>query len=344
MQFESIKKETVILNPQKGMARRTIPSEIRIDPLTGRTARICHFMALEWEKPDFDAMVAGTETWCSFCEEKVLTVTPCFPPELIPEGRLQKSDMVIFPNIAPYDSIGAVATFGSRHYIPMTDFTVDHMAAAFGFAVDFFRRIADTGHPESVYHIVNWNYMPPAGSSLIHPHLQVFSTSTAPNLMRQENDASRGYQNQNGTVYWEDLVAAERATGDRYLGRIGRTHWMTAFAPMGVAGDVLAVVEGACCTLDLTPEDLSDLSVGLVRLMAEYDKMGIYSFNMNFFTAAKGDDHFRFHLLFSPRTFFNQQLGTPDIGALRNLFNETLCMAYPEEINAQLKKGFESET
>lgn len=343
MQFESIKKETFMLNPQKEMARRNIPSEIRVDPLTGRTARICHFMELKWEKPDFDALVSGTETWCPFCEEKVLTVTPCFPAELIPEGRLQKADMVIFPNIAPYDSIGAVATFGSRHYIPMTDFTVDHMAAAFGFAIDFFRRIDAAGHPESVYHIVNWNYMPPAGSSLIHPHLQVFSTSTAPNLMRQEIDASREYRDRHRTAYWDDLVAAERATGDRYLGQIGRTHWMTAFAPMGVAGDVLAVVEDACCTLDLTTEDLSDLASGLSILMVEYDKMGIYSFNMNFFTAVWGDEHFRFHLLFSPRTFFNQQLGTPDIGALRNLFNETLCMDYPEEINAFLKKGFVSE-
>jgi UDPglucose--hexose-1-phosphate uridylyltransferase len=340
MKFEAIKKETVILNPQKEMAERRIPSEIRVDPLTGRTARICHFMQLQWEKPDFDALVAGTEAWCPFCGDKVLEVTPCFPKNLIAEGRMQKGDMVIFPNIAPYDSIGAVATFGARHYLPMTAFTPPHMAAAFGFALDFFRRVAATGHAESVYHIVNWNYMPPAGSSLIHPHLQVFSTSTAPNLMRQEIEASRDYKDMHGSTYWDDLVAEEKDFGKRYLGQLGRTHWLTAFAPVGVAGDVLAVVEDARCTLDLTDEDLMDMATGLAQLMVEYDKMGVYSFNMNFFTAAWGDDHFRFHLLFSPRTFFNQKLGTPDIGALRNLFNETLCMAYPEEINVLLKKGF----
>lgn len=340
MKFESIRKETLMLNPQKEMTQQRIPSEIRMDPLTGRTARICHFMQLQWDKPDFETLVAGTEAWCPFCEGKVHTVTPCFPKDLIPEGRLQKDDMVIFPNIAPYDSIGAVATFGSRHYIPMTDFKPAHMAAAFGFSLDFFRRVAAAGHPESVYHIVNWNYMPPAGSSLIHPHLQVFSTSTAPNLMRQEIDASKDYFETHGSTYWDDLVAAEKDRGERYLGRIGRSQWMTAYAPMGVAGDVLAVVEDARCTLDLTAEDLSDIATGLGRLMIEYDKMGIYSFNMNFFTAVWGDDHFRFHLLFSPRTFFNQQLGTPDIGALRNLFNETLCMAYPEEINELLKHSF----
>ena len=340
MKFESIKKETVILNTQKEMAVQRIPSEIRMDPLTGRTARICHFMKLHWEKPDFEALVAGTEAWCPFCGDKVLTVTPCFPKDLIPEGRLKKDDMVIFPNIAPYDSIGAVATFSSRHYIPMTDIRPEHIASAFGFALDFFRRIEATGHPESVYHLINWNYMPPAGSSLIHPHLQVFSTSSAPNLMRQELEASRDYQKQHGANYWDDLVAAEKQLKERYLGQIGRSHWMTAFAPMGVAGDVLAVLEEARGTLDLNEQDLLDLATGLVKVIAEYDRMGIYSFNMNFFTGAKTDDHFRFHLLFSPRTFFNQKLGTPDIGALRNLFNETLCMAFPEEIHKLLKHGF----
>ncbi len=340
MKFEVIRKETVMLNPQKEMAERRIPSEIRVDPLTGRTARICHFMKLEWEKPDFTSLVAGTDAWCPFCADKVLEVTPCFSDDLIPEGRMRREDMVIFPNIAPYDSIGAVATFGSRHYIPMTGFEPDQIAAAFGFVLEFFRRVAASGHPESVYHIVNWNYMPPAGSSLIHPHLQVFSTSSAPNLMRQEIEASQRYRDTHGTTYWDDLVAVERDSGERYLGRIGRTHWLTAFAPMGVAGDVMAVVEDARCTLDLTVDDLLDLANGLSKLMIAYDKMGIYSFNMNFFTAVWGDDHFRFHLLFSPRTFFNQQLGTPDIGALRNLFNETLCMAYPEEINGMLKNDF----
>jgi UDPglucose--hexose-1-phosphate uridylyltransferase len=340
MQFERIKKETIILNPQKAMAEQRIPSEIRMDPLTGRTARICHFMELHWEKPDFEALIAGTDAWCPFCGDKVLTVTPCFPKDLIPEGRMQKGDMVLFPNIAPYDSIGAVATFGPRHYIPMTAFQPEHIASVFGFALDFFRRIESTGHPESVYHIINWNYMPPAGSSLIHPHLQVFSSSSAPNLMGQELVASKTYLEQNGSIFWDDLVKAEKQSQERYLGQIGRSHWMTTFAPMGVAGDVLAVVEDARSMLDLNERDLSDLGTGLVKVITEYDRMGIYSFNMNFFTGAKTDDHFRFHLLFSPRTFFNQKLGTPDVGALRHLFNETLCMAFPEAINNLLKKGF----
>jgi UDPglucose--hexose-1-phosphate uridylyltransferase len=340
MEFVALEKETQVLNPQKEMAPRSIPSEIRIDPLTGRTARICHFMNLQWEKPDFEAMVAGTEKTCPFCPERVLDVTPAFPPDILPEGRMTSGDMVLFPNIAPYDALGAVATLGSRHFIPMTEISPKRLARGMALAQAFFRRIEEIGHPEGVYYIVNMNFMPPAGSSLIHPHLQVFASATAPNLMRQELEAARAYTADHGTNYWDDLVRSEMASGARFLGRVGRTAWMTAFAPMGVAGDVLAVTDGVRATLELTEADLDDIAKGLCRVMAAYDRMGIYSFNMNFFTGTTDQAHARFHLLFSPRTFFNQHLGTPDIGALRNLFNETLCMAFPEEINTMLKAEF----
>ena len=71
-----------------------------------------------------------------------------------------------------------------------------------------------------------------------------------------------------------------------------------------------------------------------------YDKMGIYNFNVSFFPGAAGDDFTHFHLVFSPRTYFNQALGTPDVAALRNLGNEGICMAFPEEINEMLKSEF----
>ncbi|MBW1698543.1 MAG: hypothetical protein JRH18_17850 [Deltaproteobacteria bacterium] len=341
MQFGVEQKETVILDPRHNMRRKVIASEIRTDPLTGRTARICHFMALQWQKPDFERLIAGTEKRCPFCPEHVLRVTPCFPEDLVPEGRMISGDMVLFPNIAPYDALSAVESMGERHFIPMTEFSADHIASAFRLAMTFFRNIHNRNHPESVYHLINWNYMPASGSSLIHPHLQVFVTSAAPNLMRQELNASKAYMDANGSNFWDDLLKREMEYGVRYLGQIGRTHWLSAYAPLGVAGDVLAVVEGVHSTLQLNEEDLQHLSEGLKRAMTAYDTMGIYSFNMNFFTGSTADAHMRFHLLFSPRTFFNEALGTPDVGALRNLYNESLCMAYPEEINTMIKPYFQ---
>ncbi len=340
MKFEVIQRETVMLNPKKDMAARRLVSEIRRDPLTGRTARICHFMPLKWQKPDFDRLVGGTETTCPFCPDRVHSVTPCFPKDIVAEGRLSLDDKVLFPNIAPYDSISAVATLGSRHFVPMTEIEPGQIADTFRLTLDFFRRLNRNAHPESLYHIVSWNYMPASGSSLIHPHLQVSATSTAPNLLREELAAARTYLNATGKNFWDELVEAETKDGRRMLGRIGRSTWLTAFAPMGVAGDVVAIVDSACSTLDLTDGDLADLADGLTRLMAAYDRIGIYNFNMCFFPGAQGDTHTRFHMVFSPRTFFNQALGTPDVAAPRHLFNESVCMAFPEEINQMLKADF----
>lgn len=342
MKFETFSRETVILDPSNEMARKVIPSEIRCDPLTGRTARICHFMALKWEKPDFEQLVGGTEQWCPFCPDKVLEVTPCFPQDIISEGRMVLDDKVLFPNIAPYDSLGAVATLGGIHYIPMTEIEPQRIADAFALAMKFFRRLHDIKHPESVYHLINWNYMPASGSSLIHPHLQVFATAFAPNLLREELTAARAYMQSNRTNYWDDYTATEIGNAERYLGRIGRINWFSAYAPMGVAGDIVAVFEDICSTLELTDDDLLDIAAGLTRAMKAYDKMGIYNFNMNFFPGAREDSFTRLHLVFSPRTFFNQALGTPDIGALRNLYNESLCMSFPEDINQTLKPEFQN--
>lgn len=341
MEFKAEHKQTLILSPDEDRTPREIPSEIRYDPLTGRTARICHFMELNWPKPDFEQLVAGTESYCPFCPDKVLKVTPFFPADLVPEGRVVDGEKVITPNIAPYDGLSCVAVMTGRHFIPMTEITPDLIYDNLALCQDFFRTVDKTGHPESVFHLINWNYMPPAGASLIHPHLQVFITGHAPNLMRYELEAGRAYKDNHGSNYFRDLVATEESSGERFLGRIGRTAWMMTYAPLGVAGDVMAVVEGAGATLELTDQDLQDLALGLTKAMAAYDRMGIYSFNMNFFTGARGDDSAGFHMVFSPRTFFNQAVGAPDVGAIRNLYNETLCMAYPEDIADMLRPEFE---
>lgn len=46
MKFEAIAREAVLLDPSDNLARKTIPNEIRRDPLTGKTSRICHFREL----------------------------------------------------------------------------------------------------------------------------------------------------------------------------------------------------------------------------------------------------------------------------------------------------------
>jgi len=341
MDFAVTKKEAVILDPANAMQPRAIPVEVRVDPLTGRTTRICHFMRLQWKKPDLDRLVAGTEAHCPFCPERVLKLTPCFPADIAPEGRFLRGDHVLFPNLAPYDGLGAVATLGSRHYIPMAQIEPARIAGGIRLAMDFYRRVQAIGHPESVYHLLSWNYMPASGSSLIHPHLQVFASSTAPNQLREELSAAEAYFRANGRTYWDDLVRAERAEGQRYLGRRGRISWIANFAPFGVAGDVVAVVDDCRVMLDLTEADVDGIAGGLAAAMAAYDRMGIYSFNVCFFPGTGSDRFARLRMVFSPRIYYNPILATPDTTALRTLYDESICVGFPEEIAAMIRPAFQ---
>jgi galactose-1-phosphate uridylyltransferase len=340
MQFDVVRKEAVILNPEKGMAPQVIPIEVRSDPLTGRTARVCHFQRLSWPKPDIAGIVAGTEAHCPFCPGRVHAATPCFPPEIAPAGRFTSGDRVLFPNLAPYDGLGAVAVLGGRHHVPMAEITAGFVAEGIALAQEFFRRVREIGHPESVYHLLSWNYMPASGSSIVHPHFQVFATASAPNQLRRELAAAAAYRERTGRVYWDDLVAAEEADGRRFLGRGGRVAWLAGFAPFGVAGDVAGVVAGCREVLDLAEEDRRAVGAGIAAAARAYDRLGLYNFNVGFFPGAPGDDFARLHLIFSPRTYFNPALATPDAAALRTLYDETVCMAPPEEIAALIRPEF----
>jgi galactose-1-phosphate uridylyltransferase len=90
----------------------------------------------------------------------------------------------------------------------------------------------------------------------------------------------------------------------------------------------------------LSETDLADLALGLTRAMAAYDQMGLYSFNVCVFPGAEPDRFARLHVVFSPRIYYNPTLHTPDTTALRTLYGEGICAAFPEEIAGMLRPHF----
>jgi len=339
MEFKAIQKTATFLDPFNKMTPKNVPVEIRLDPLTGRSSRICHFRDLAWTKPDLDALVAGTDARCPFCPQIIAKITPNFPPDVLSEGRLADGDLLLFPNIAPYDSLSVVVSLGEKHFVPMTGFEPERIARAFSLVRRFFDRLEEIRHPESVYHLINWNYMPPAGSSIVHPHLQIFASATATTLLREKLEAARAYQAAQGKNFWDDLVQTEQG-GPRFIGEIGRTRWLSVYAPQGLMGDVTAVVDGARSLFDLTDADHLDLGRGIQRVLAAYDQMGVYSFNMGMFAGARGDDHARLHIVLSPRLIINPAIGTSDINSLQHMQGDAFCLAYPEEIAKKIREVF----
>jgi galactose-1-phosphate uridylyltransferase len=185
---------------------------------------------------------------------------------------------VLFPNLVPYSQYAAVAVFSQRHWLALNGFTPQILFDNLSVAVDYVRKVHafDLRAENCAYNI---NYLYPSGGSLPHPHAQVYIDPHPTTLMRLQREASIAYWTAHGRAYWEDLAETEEARGLRFVARVGRTRWITAFAPIGF-NEVQAVVSGCETFLDLTEDDVNALSAGISRVLQWYELTGYNSFNL----------------------------------------------------------------
>ncbi|MCP5420597.1 MAG: hypothetical protein H6970_04185 [Gammaproteobacteria bacterium] len=328
-------------DPRQQFALSTIESEVRYDPLTGNSGRLCHFVFNTPPPSDLQAIIATSAAQCPFCPDKVLSATPRFPVEMIPEGRIQLGEAVLFPNLFPYDDISAITALSSEHFYPMDDMPVSMIADGLCIARDFFRRLAalpTTGSPLG-YGIVTWNYMPPAGASQVHPHMQVIYTTTPGNGLRRELAAEIAYRERYGRCYWDDLLTTEQGEGTRWIGSSGNIPWFTPFVPTGLLGDCMAVFPGRATLAAVSDAEITDFARGLRRVLRYFAGRGLWSFNMSLFPeqADTGVAHHWLTARLVPRFFLNSQLHVSDVAYMPLLLDERLSMVYPEDTAAGLR-------
>jgi galactose-1-phosphate uridylyltransferase len=283
---------------------------------------------------------------CPFCPGALLRVTPRFPEDLLSEGRLQRGEAVLFPNLFPYDDISAVAAISERHFLPMNAIPSQIIEDAVGIAREFFQRIeAQQGsETEAGYGIVTWNYMPPAGGTQVYPHIQVIYTSNPGNRLRHELAAEYAYRERYGRTYLTDLLAAERQEGVRWIGESGSVQWYVPFTPTGLLGDCVGVFPERTALSDLSDRDISDFAQGLQWVLRGFSALGLWSYNLTFFPDRNGAET-KCHWLnvrIVPRLYLNPVTHVPDVSYLQLLLEERFAMAYPEETAAHLRAVFEN--
>jgi hypothetical protein len=107
-------------------------------------------------------------------------------------------------------------------------------------ARDFTRLVAPRFAGRDAYGIVTWNYMPPAGGTQVHPHMQVVVTTTPGNAVTRMLVASDAYVARTGAAFSHDLFEASRrpAVDRRRKRRLAR-----ATNGSG-AGDAMAIFRG----------------------------------------------------------------------------------------------------
>jgi len=322
------------------LAEAVSPVEFRRDPLTGRTCRIVPFNLGRIIRPDLAALEKRSrEFTCPFCPPLVEQITPRFPADLVPEGNIRRGRALAFPNLDPYDVYGIVVVVSDEHFIPLDGLDLETVCNALAAAQTYLRAVAQAD-PAARYHFIAWNYMPPSGGSLVHPHLQANAGYQPTNYQRQILEASDRYYAEKGTNYWADLVAQEKRHGERYVGRIGAAEWLADFAPRGRLSDILAVFPGRASVLELDEAELRDFAAGLLHVFAYQDELNLLSFNMATYS---GFDSGRFwaHVRITPRALLlYSPIETSDQFYYPILQEENICILPPEVAAARLKKQF----
>ncbi len=303
IRFRSEKLTASFLSPDgPGMTKSL---EVRFDPLLGTSSRIAEGVVLSKANDNDDggalAPLQAPSPSCPFCPDRIRKVTPRMLPAIHPGGRLERGESVLFPNLVPYSQYAAVAVFSRGHWLALNGFTPQRLLDNLAVAMEYIRRV-QAFDPRAVNSAYNINYLYPSGGSLSHPHAQVYLDPHPTTLMRLQHEASAVYWTAQGRPYWEDLVDAEETRGLRFVGRIGRTAWITAFAPIGF-NEVRAVVSGCEAFPDLTDDDLHALSAGISRVLQWYELAGYNSFNLALYSGPLNDSRgWRVHLSMITRT------------------------------------------
>jgi galactose-1-phosphate uridylyltransferase len=277
--------------------------ELRTHPLTGDTCRILAAPFRPLRVPDLRVEYAATREGCPFCPEAVEEKTPRFSPAEFDAPKFAAGEARVFPNVLAYAGVCAVTVLTSEHFVALPELREEVLLNGFRAARSFFHASRDA-RPDLPVRLLHWNFMPPAGSSLLHPHQQPMVTASAPNRLRRLAEGSARYRAETGKNAWMDLIQAEAAAGERWVGETPRWSWIMESVPQGRYFELLAVHESKSDVIDLRDEDFEPLCTGLLRAFSYMESNGLWSFNLALMGLPDASDRFRCQARLVPRAFF----------------------------------------
>jgi galactose-1-phosphate uridylyltransferase len=282
--FEKTVKTSSILEPSKNFQEEVMTFEYRTDPLTGRNTTVIKGM-LEYiskflvsDDELLSSLVKKTQASCPFCPENVKSQTPMFPQDFVKTGRIYVGDTIVVPNFLGHAERSIIVILSKEHHLKLKDFTSKLIFDGFKGGVAYLRKLTEV-KPSIRFPAFVVNYMPPAGSSMFHPHMQVLVRDRPFYLVRLMLEKSKAYFESGKSSYWTDLLEKERGK-ERFLFGKNDVEWLVPFAPLRGINEVEAVVRGKSNLLELTNREWLELSEGISRILQYYDKEGYISFNI----------------------------------------------------------------
>lgn len=265
------------------MARFSVPSEeevkereieIRTDPLTGKTSRILD-KPLE-QNMQGDMSDVEKKGFCPFCPENIEEVG-ARDTRILSGEILENGEAVLLANVTPYSEYSMVIRLTKNHYLSLEEFEKKHFANGLKLVMEYLEKVE--GIEENKLPAVIMNYLKPAGSSIVHPHMQLLISEKMMDHQRRLITNAEEYFYHTENCYWHDLLEEER-DGKRYIGKAGGTEWISAFAPRGF--DHVKGINPKDF-LDFDDEDIMNFSEGIINVLQAYSEMGRNSFNFSIF-------------------------------------------------------------
>jgi len=249
---------------------------------------------------------------CPFCRETIFTRTDPFP-----DGTwITRGESVTFPNLYPFADRHTVTVITQAHMVEQ--FTKTQLSDAI---ISSAESLGDhRGYPS-----INWNFLPSAGASLLHPHLQGIADSFPTSLCRLYLDA---HARSPFGDYWKYIQNAEEG-GPRHL--FGdELFWYANPVPIGECE-----VRGIFPFRKLTdlPSYAETLAEDLKRIIRLFRRSGSDAFNMGIFfekNGSGGEDMSAFCSLIA-RINPNPD-SISDSAFMERIHREPIVMTIPEDI------------
>lgn len=336
MEYQSYTRQSTIIT-EHGEITHTV--EHRKDPLTGRISSICPDLKEKWssfvgetDKELIQKLAEDSASWCPFCQS-IENVTP--KTSYTPEGRWHINNVWVFPNLFPRTAFEAVITSPDNHFLWLTEFSeqfvYNHLKAGIQCITEVY-----TANPLLCYAVIGWNYLPPAGASLVHPHLQVSMRDIQFNYPAYMEEKSNQYYNQNKSNYWHDIICKER-----HIKTMGRISWITPYAPTGF-NEVWAIVKDVSNFCELQDKDIHNLAQGISNTLHFYADRDCSCFNMVIHSGnlAEHSDSFWLAAKLITRPNVRPVYLNIDSWYMPKLLWEEIVAESPEELAKAVKKYF----
>lgn len=287
--------------------------QYRQESLTGIRCRISPVRVER--KINAPPVMAYPREGCPFCPDIIGTATPTFEDG----SRLRCGESVTFPNLYPY---------AEDHVV--TVITPDHSADRFDrrSLADAISGTAEALSRSSGYASINWNHLPSAGASIVHPHLQGVADPQPTRVADLYISGGRRYLAENGRLYWDDLVERERGS-DRFLFE-DEIFWSASPVPLGER-EVRGILPVSTLA-DLGPY-IEPLVDGLLKVIAFYRHLGTHAFNVSIFFDAPGTAGQGHRVFCSLISRLNpNSLSMCDSAFMERLHQEPVILTLPEDL------------